>query len=411
LKSQLSVKDKAFAHELVNGTLRWLLNLDWFIEQVYEGKFEKCPAVIKSVLEVSLYQILHLDKIPDYAAINEGVQIARKYKGDFWAKKVNAILRTLTREKDNSIYPDITNEPIKHISVKYSHPQWLIERWWNRYGAKQTQSLCEANNHVPDISIRVNRLKTSVAEFRQLLQEQQIEAVSSSSLPEFLKVKKLPHLTEFKPFQHGFFTVQDESAGLVTHLLDPKPGEKIIDLCAAPGGKTTHIAEYSDNKSTIVSVDKHYQRLVLIKQAANRLNLSRIHFCLSDARYFFSHPVDKVLVDAPCSGLGVLAKRSDLRWHRTPEQLKELVQLQLEIIHNAAQLVKVNGVLVYSTCTIEPEENEEIITQFLKINPHFRIDDPSPYVATQFLNGNFVATLPHIHSMDGSFSVRLLKIG
>ena len=409
-KSKLSRNEKGFVNELVNGTLRWRGKLKWLIVQFYDGKYKKCPSNIKYILEVTLYQLLHLYNIPDYAAINEGVLLAKKLNGNYWARKVNGILRSIIREKQQLAYPDINYNAAEFIAVKYSHPQWLVERWINRYGVEDTQKLCEANNQTPEISLRVNRITISTQKLQNILLKEKIEVRQPGYLSEFLKVKKLPNLSKYKPFQQGLFSIQDESAGLVAHLVDPKPGELIVDLCAAPGGKTTHIAELAANKCYILANDLYFNRLLLIRQNIKRLGLQNINLLNADAAKYLNVKADKVLVDAPCSGFGVLSKRSDLRWKRTSLQVEQVIKVQLQVIAAAALLVKRGGTLVYSTCTIEPDENENIINNFLIKNPNFIIDNPVNYVSKKLIsNGKYIYTYPHIHNMDGSFAVRLIK--
>jgi len=411
-RTPLQDRDKRFVQELVHGSLRWRGLLRWQAALFYNGDFADCPAPIKHILEISLYQLQFLNRIPAYAAINEGVNLTKKLKGTHWANMVNAILRTFTKKKDELNYPDVSTDPAGHIAIKYSHPQWLVERWVDRYGMEFTEKLCIANNQVSPISLRVNTTKTSKHNLINILKEFGIKTKKAAFLPEFLRAEHLPNLTKFEPFQQGLFTIQDESAGLVTHLIDPQPGETIIDLCAAPGGKTTHLAEKSKNGSRIVAVDRHAGRMALVKENIERLGLSNIRIITADATQFSDTEADKILVDVPCSGLGVLSKRSDLRWRRTLEQIGELVSLQQQILDHAASLLKPKGVIVYSTCTIEPDENELIVEQFLAAHPDFQLDAPSRFFdANIVLNNKYVYTYPHVHQMDGSFAARLTKLG
>lgn len=409
-RSNLSSLDKAFVNEIVNGTIRWRGHLDWLIRQFYQGEINKCPTLIKYILQVSLYQLIYLDKVPAYAAINEGVALAKQFAGNYWAGKVNAILRTFLRKKDHINYPAIDTDVAGYVAIKYSHPRWIVERWIDRYGIEETQRLCEANNKTPDFSIRVNQLKVTQRNIQHILKQFGIDTIPSVYLVEFLKTSHLPELTNFEPFQKGLFSIQDESAGLVAHLIDPKPGEIIIDLCAAPGGKTTHLAEICQNQCRILAVDKNFNRLLLLRQNIRRLNLSNIYLLNANATQLAGINVDKVLIDAPCSGLGVLAKRSDLRWKRTAEQIEQMARLQRQMLNNAATLVKKGGVLVYSTCTIEPDENEDIVNHFLADHHNFTIDNPANFLNEKLtFNNKYVYTFPHIHNTDGSFSVRLVK--
>ena len=409
-RSDLSNLDKSFISELVHGTLRWQGKLDWILKQFYQGDFEKCPRIIKIILEASLYQILYMSKTPEFAAVNEGVRLAQKMKGRYWGNRVNAILRNYLRQRDCLKYPDLAENPIESISVRYSHPQWLVKRWIKRYGVEETQLLCASNNEIPDLTLRVNPLKTSSDRVIHELTTNGITIEVVDELEGFLNVSHTFDIAAIPGFQKGYFTVQDVSAGLVGLLLDPLPGETILDLCAAPGGKSTHIAELTKDHCTIIAVDQNRQRLNLLKQNIRRLDLSSIHPVQADATMIPTHLVDKVLVDAPCSGLGVIAKRSDLRWKRTPEDIEILSRLQRQLVQNAAKLVKPGGILVYSTCTIEPEENESVIEEFLRQHSEFLLDIPTNRIPEKYISESFfIKILPHKHQIDGSFAARFVR--
>lgn len=409
-KQNLSSQDKAMVQEIFFGVIRWRNRLDWIIKQLYHGSFEKTPRFIRYILQSSLYQLIFMDRIPDYAAIHEAVEIAKSKGGAYWGKKANAILRAFQRGQLTITYPDRSSNPIEYLSVYYSHPEWMVQRWIKMLGVEETISLCEVNNTNPCLSLRVNRLKIETEELQNLLSQYHIQTTRSPYLENFLQAESLPDLSQFKPFQQGLFSIQDTSAGLACELLTPQTGEKIIDLCAAPGGKTSYIAELTSDKATIFAIDQNRSRLNLVKQNLNRLGLKSVHLIHADGGQFSSKNVDKILIDAPCSGLGVLAKRVDLRWKRTPEQIEGLVNLQNKLLNNGARLLKPDGVLVYCTCTIEPEENEQIIERFLIANKEFRIDNASHYVSTQVTNSSgFIYTYPHKHGIDGSFAVRLMK--
>jgi len=409
-KMKLTAADRALTQEIFFGVIRWQKRLDWIIGTLYRGSINKAPRFIRHILQCSLYQLIFMDKIPDYAAINEAVELAKSWGNGYWGKKVNAILRSFQREKQVIRYPDLSKNPVEHIAVVYSHPEWMVERWINRFGVEETIELCRENNRNPAVSLRVNELKTSVSNVQETLASLGIETTRASYPGNFLLTSKIPGLNQLEPFQQGWFSVQDPGAGIATVLLDARPGERIIDLCAAPGGKTTFLAEMSRDQAAIFAVDLNRSRLKLIRQNLRRLGLSSVQLIQADGTIFSTEPVDKILVDVPCSGLGVLAKRVDLRWKRTPDQLKQLTQVQLKLLNNAARLLKPGGVLVYCTCTIEPEENEHIVRRFLAEHSEFRIDPAGNRVPAEFVNEQgFVATLPHRHHIDGSFAARLMK--
>ncbi|UCE06432.1 MAG: 16S rRNA (cytosine(967)-C(5))-methyltransferase RsmB [bacterium] len=407
-EQKLLEEEKALTQEIFFGVIRWRNRLNWIIKNFYQGPIDKSPRFIRYILLSSLYQLLCMDRIPDYAIINEAVELAKLKGGSYWGKKVNAILRSFQRNGHQINWPDRSSKPVEYISVYYSHPEWLVDRWIKRFGVEETISLCQANNKNPELSLRANKIKTSTNELQNLLSN--VPTTRSNYLENFLLAKKLPNLSQFEPFQHGKFSIQDTSAGLACTLLAPKPGEKIIDLCAAPGGKTTFLAELTGDRASIFAIDLNKSRLLRLRQNLNRLGLKSVQLIQADGTQFSCQKIDRVIVDAPCSGLGVLSKRVDLRWKRTLEQIEELSRLQLKLITNAANLLKSGGVLVYCTCTIEPEENEHIIKKFLVERNDFHIEPTSKYVSTEITNSDgYLYTFPHRHEMDGSFAARLVR--
>ena len=409
-QSELSKPDKSLAQELFFGVIRWRKRLDWIIEQFFQGDYAKAPRSIRYILQSAFYQLIFMDRIPAYAVIHEAVELAKLTGSEYWGKKTNAILRTFQRGQRPIHYPDIRTDPIQSIAVTHSHPEWMISRWVDRFGIEETIALCRANNASPKLSIRVNALRTSATELQDLFLRHEIDVTTSEYLENFLGAKQLPDLNNFEPFQQGLFSIQDVSAGLACKLLNPAPGDKIIDLCAAPGGKSTFLAELSGDRAEIIAIDINQLRLNLVDQNIQRLGIKSIRLITADGTNFLCDPVDKVILDAPCSGLGVLAKRVDLRWKRTLSQIAEISRLQCELLTNAATLLKPGGILVYCTCTIEPEENENIINNFLAMNKGFTIDPARKYVPSLIADDSgFVYTYPHRHGIDGSFAVRLIK--
>jgi 16S rRNA (cytosine967-C5)-methyltransferase len=292
----------------------------------------------------------------------------------------------------------------------YSHPHWMVKRWVKRFGPDETQKLLVANNERPGLSLRINKLKAQPGEFLTMLDQQRIQYTGSTHIDFFVKVKSLTRIGQMELFRRGFFTIQDESAILPCLLLAPHPGERVIDLCAAPGGKTTAMSEMMKNEGEIIAVDKYETKLSFIKAACERLSLRNVKLMAVDAATLESEQADRVLLDAPCSGLGVLTKKPDIKWKRDITDVIKLARMQTDLFENAARLVKPGGVLVYSTCTTEPEENQEVVKRFLTTHPEFSIDDAGQYVAKDLVNPEgCVETLPHRHGMDGSFAVRLVK--
>jgi len=410
-KYRYSPKDRALATELVYGTLRWMGWLSWMLQQTYHGKWVKVPVVIQRILEIGLYQILFLDKIPDYAVVNETVQIANEEKGQTWGRVVNGVLRQIIRNRGNLIPPSIEADPVLAISTRWSHPKWLVGRWIEQWGVERTQSLCQANNEKPKISIRVNRLKTNREEVLEYLRHAGFDAEPSRLLNEFVVMDHSGELTKVPLFSEGFFSIQDVSSGFVGRLMNPQPGETIVDLAAAPGGKTTHMTELGNNRVKIIAMDLHMARIQKIQKNQKRLNLKGILPILGDGCRLEVKHIDKVLVDAPCSGLGVIRRRGELRWRFKPEKIPELVTLQKSLLSAGAKMINSGGILVYSTCTILPEENEQVVDEFLRNHSCFQIEDARQYVDSAVVSERgFIETWTDYHNIDGSFAVRFKKV-
>ncbi|HWP81594.1 MAG TPA: 16S rRNA (cytosine(967)-C(5))-methyltransferase RsmB [Bacteroidota bacterium] len=407
---EMNELDKGLMNEIVTGVIRWRMKLDWILTGFFHGNFTKAETNIKNALRVALYQILFLDRVPHSAAVNESVEFIKRLRGQKVADLVNAVLRNILRNIENIRYPDPNEDRIQHLAVIESHPYWLTKRWVERFGYDETRQLLSANNQRPDLTLRVNRLKIDFNYFLSKLEQHQIQFSRSPYLDYFVRVKHMAGIGSSDMFRQGFFVVQDESAGLAVLLLDPKPGDRVIDLCSAPGGKTTFIGELMRNVGEIVAIDRYESRLNLVKAACQRTGIANAHFIAADAAELQTQPADRVLVDAPCSGLGVLSKKPDAKWKREPEDLEKLVQIQYSILDNAARLVKPGGVLVYSTCTTEPEENFMLVQSFLAKHPEFAIEAASKFVPEALtVQEGYVQTYPHKHGMDGAFAIRLKK--
>jgi 16S rRNA (cytosine967-C5)-methyltransferase len=409
---ELNDLDKRFLTELTHGVVRWKTRLDFIIEQFCKNKFAMQDPNIRNAMRVALYQILFLSKIPHAAAVNEAVEFVKKIRGQKAANLVNAVLRNIIRNLNKLPTPDHETDPVQYLSIMYSHPSWMVKRWVDRYGLYETEQLLSANNERPTIVVRANTLKTTADELVKLFEGRNIRNTRSKYLENFIKVGHLSGIYNLDLFEKGYFSVQDESSGLVVKLLDPKPGETVIDLCSAPGGKTTFIGELMKNQGKIIAVDKYEHRLNLVKQSCERLGVENVEFIPKDALEVDVEPADKVLVDAPCSGLGVIQKKPDIKWQRELSDIRNLAKTQIELLEKASKLVKNSGVIVYSTCTIEPEENIEVVKEFLSRHPKFKIDDARNYLPSDIVNGEgCMETYPHKHDMDGGFAVRLIKVG
>jgi len=409
--AEMNELDKSLLNEIVTGAIRWQMKLDWVLTGFFHGNFTKAETNIKNALRVALYQILFLDKVPHAAAVNEAVEFIKRLRGQKVADLVNAILRNILRNLDNIRYPDFKEDKIQHLAVVESHPVWIVRRWVDRFGYDEARRLLAANNQRPDLTLRVNRLKIDFEYFLSQLDQHQIQFSRSQYLDFFVRVKHMAGIGGSEMYRQGFFLVQDESAGLAVRLLDPKPGDRVLDMCAAPGGKTTFIGELMKNIGEIVAIDRYETRLNLVKNACQRLGIANAHFIAADAVTVQTSPAERVLVDAPCSGLGVLSKKPDAKWKREPEDFAKLTEIQGGILENSARLVKPNGILVYSTCTTEPEENFLLVKSFLSSHPEFVIENANQFVDQRIVTSDgYVETLPHRDGMDGSFAIRLKKI-
>ena len=402
--------DKSLFAEIVHGVVRWQGRLDWILNGFTHGNFSKSEVNVRNALRVALYQILFLTHVPQYAAVHEAVEFIKRIRGEKFAGFVNAVLRNIIRTLDGIHYPNPDEDLTQYLAVYYSHPLWMIKRWLQRFGREETEKFLMANNEVPGLTLRINKLKITPSEFLTLLEKNKIPFQGSSFIDYFIKVKSLSGIAQMNIFQSGLFTIQDESAALPVLLLDPQSGDRVIDMCAAPGGKTTFIAELMKNSGKIIAIDKYESKLNLIRTSCERLGIGNVETLVADSSDVVIPPADKIIVDVPCSGLGTLRKKPDIKWKREPEDIQHLVRRQTTLLENAAGLVKPGGVLVYSTCTVEPEENSGVIQTFLEKHLEFKIDDAQKFVNSSVVTSEgFIETFPHRHHVDGSFAARLIK--
>ncbi len=408
--SELSGKDKALLYEIVHGVIRHLGRIDWILTGFYKGQFSKGVPNIKNSLRVALYQIMFLDKVPDYAAVNESVDFIKKLQGQKPADLINAILRNIIRNKENIRYPDENEDLPGYLTAYHSHPSWMVKRWLNLYGREFTESLMEANNMKPAMSIRVNRLVSDIDEMKRLLNEVSLPFAQSPYFPEILRLKSLTNITDWEYFQKGYFTIQDESTAIPVELLDVKPGMKVLDLCAAPGGKTAFLADKMNNTGQITAIDKFGSRLKILEKNLKRLRIKNVELVESDAMDFYESGFDRVLLDAPCSGLGTLTKKPDIKWKRDLNDIRKLQEVQLRLLKKGASLLSSGGIIVYSTCTIDPSENNEVVMKFLESEKGFEVIRPSQQFSEMITKDGFIQTYPNIHKMDGAFSAIIKKV-
>ncbi len=412
-KSQLSKLDRALTTELVCGVLRMEGTIDWILSQFSSRKIDKILPEVLDILRIGIYQLIYLNKIPPHAVIDESVKLAKKNFHQGVANFVNGILRTINREKNKIVYPRKEDNLIDYISVKYSHPKWLVQKWISELGPEETEDLCKANNVRPKLKLRTNLIKITPDKLANLLKKRGIITTSGSFLDECLMVVEGFNLASLREFKEGFFFIQGESSMLVSRIVNPKAGDTILDICAAPGGKTTHLAEIMKNQGQIIAVDLHRNRLKLLEDSCKRMGIKIAVPVQADATKLgetINKPVDKVLLDAPCSGLGTLAKRPDARWQKSLRQIKELAVLQQKLLKSASSFVKCGGSLVYSVCTISKEETIDTINFFLHEHPEFKLEDINSQLPLSLKSKNkWLQLLPNEHQTDGMFIAGLIR--
>ena len=375
-KGGLSDMDRRFVTELVYGTVKAGETLDWIIRQYINRPLSKVEPIIRDILRMGVYQLRYMDKVPASAACNESVELAKHCGHAGLAKFVNGVMRTMVREPEKGAFPEGKGKATVQLALAQQHPEWLVRRWIKEFGYEEATRLCEFNNQQAPLSVRTNTLKTNRSELMLQLVAAGLECEKSSFTNEGVIIKSHGSLDSLQVLQEGYCQVQDESSMLVAHVVDPQPNELILDVCSAPGGKTTHMAALMDNRGRIVAGDIYQHKLDRIMDNANRLGISIIEPMLIDAREIwqeFPQQADRVLVDAPCSGLGVLRRKPDSRWRKTKELLTELPKLQLQILKSAGAAVKPGGLLVYSTCTIAREENQDVVKAFLEVASEFSL--------------------------------------
>ncbi|MBI5199424.1 MAG: 16S rRNA (cytosine(967)-C(5))-methyltransferase RsmB [Nitrospirae bacterium] len=417
-ENPLNPEDKSLIMEIVYGVLRHRRRLDWIIETLAERDIKTIDPWIRNNLRMGVYQILFLDRIPEWAAVNESVELVHRilrtkvYGHTGVAGLVNAVLRNIIRKKEEIRYPSIEDDPVLHISVLYSHPEWLVKRWVERFGINETVSLCKANNEIPPLILRTNTLLISREELLYALRED-VENAEATHLSYYgIRIKGFPHITELQAYKKGWFQVQDEGAQLIAPMLDPRKGERVLDACAGLGGKATHIAEIMENNGEIVALDIDDKRIRFLRENIERLGIKIIKILKADATQNLGYlgTFDRILIDVPCSALGVLRRHPEGKWRKKEGIIKEFKRIQSAILNSVSSLLKPGGKLVYCTCSTEPEEGEEVIETFLKENQDFYLDDPSSSLPEGVLNKGLLRVYPHIHSTDGFFAAKIGRI-
>ena len=413
----LNERDRALLTELTYGTLRWRGNIDGQLSRYLRQPLAKTDPLIRNLLRVSVYQLRFLDKIPDHAAVNEAVELARNHSGGKSAGFVNAVLRNFLRGKDRVIGLAPKDESVAGLAVTYSHPEWLVKRWIDEFGVEAAKTLMRANNERGILVLRVNCLKCTRVKLLDRFLEAGIKAEATQWSPQGISVLSGPAVDKLSGFAQGYFQIQGEASQLVAYLLSPLPGERILDACAAPGGKSTHLGEFMKDEGELVAIDISARGIVKIRDNAARLGLKSLRVLSADASAELAdklrEPYDRVLVDAPCSGLGTLRGHPEIKWHRDENDIRRLSRLQSKILSRVAGYLKPGGALVYATCTLSREENEEIVESFLAHHKEFELEDAARYLpgqATHMVREKYFVALPHRDNTDGFFAARMRKV-
>ncbi len=402
-----SPRDRAVAAAIAYGTVQRLNTLDWALSCYLKKPLQGLTPWIRNLLRSAAYQLLYMQNMPSALAVDVAVRLSYRYGHRGVASLVNAVLRKVSAGIDALPWPDQENAPASFISLYHSHPSWLVERWIGRMGKEEAARLCEANNHSLPVSLRVNPLKAGVLETKERLEREGVE-VERGSLPVSLKVRSRASPGELESFKQGLYTVQGESSMHCAYILSPAPGEEVIDLCSAPGGKATHLAELMKDRGVVYAGDINASRAGLVEKSSSRLGINIIRTRVWDGREVsrYVSSSDAVLCDAPCTGLGVIPLKPDLKWYKQEEDLVNLPALQGELLQAAGGVVKPGGKLLYAVCSLEPEETTGVVENFLKNNPGFSpLEAPSLpfYLRGDTSQPGTVIFYPHLHRKEGFF--------
>src|SRR5512136_1562525 len=412
-RHHLGERDRAFISQLVQGSIRWRARLDWTIGQISDSPLRKISIPVLNILRLALYQVFFLDRVPESAAVNEAVKQAKRRHPPYIVSFVNAVLRKACRNKNQISFPDRDKTPVDYLSVFHSYPEWLVRKWIREWGTDFAEALLEAQNRIPALTVRSNPLKINRGDLiRRLEDESGIVGKATPYSPQGVRLEDFRgRVDQHKAFQDGLFQVQDEAAQLTSILLSPAAGESVLDLCAGYGGKTTHLAELMGDRGKVIALDMNGTRLVSLATNAVRLGIRSAVAVAADASRtlssLFRVRVDRIVVDAPCSGLGVISRHPDGKWNKKEEDIPRLAQLQKTILNSACALLCRGGTLLYVTCTLSREENEEVVEVCLAGNKDMalmNLRDRTPLWARDLIDDRgFLRTFPHLHHMDGFF--------
>jgi 16S rRNA (cytosine967-C5)-methyltransferase len=421
---ELRALDRAFINELVLGTLRWRSRLDLAIHRAAKSPEKRIDPKLLHLLRIGAYQILFMDRVPPSAAVNESVRLAKAiFKTEKISGFTNAVLRSIARRENPEDFPPFQTQPVEYIAAALSHPRWMVQRWVRDFGPDMARKMCSANNLRPPFTARVNTLKTTREILQERLAEAGIQSVPAPYSPEGLVLQQSPLRSAEPLFQKGFYFVQDEASQIVSHLVNPQPGERVLDACAAPGGKTTHLAQLMNDQGEIIALDLSGPKIEWIRENCRRLGITVVKAIQADASkplpFSEKSAFDRILVDAPCTGLGTLHRNPEAKWRQNPQDVNRLQRLQLALLENLRGRLKPGGILVYSTCTMTQEENDWVVEAFLRNHKEFRLQDLRNIVPQSFCplidEKGFLRTYPKTmigsgdYRLDGFFAARLVR--
>jgi 16S rRNA (cytosine967-C5)-methyltransferase len=419
-KEELSKKDRSLTHSLVFGVTRWRNKLDWIIDHYSKTHLRKIDPSVLNILRIGIFQILYMDRIPDSAAVNTSVELGKSSGQPWVARFINGLLRNVARHRSDIPFPSMEPDFAKYLSVSCSFPLWLVEKWLKRYSREETAAMCEAANEIPPITIRTNTLKITREKLEKAL-ETEVKTIEPTPYSPFGLRLTAPKtsISRFESFQNGWFQVQDEAAQIVSMLMAPEPGQKVLDACAGLGGKTAHLAQMMNNQGQLIALDNNTQKLQKLKIEMNRMGVRIVETCVFDLHHhpknILSGQFDHVLLDAPCSGLGVIRRNPDIKWEESKKDLDSYQKRQILFLSNLVDQLKPGGRLTFAVCSTETEETDQVVESFLNHHPDFQLEDRHKElpcaITPDIYHDNRLTTFPHRDSMDGFFSVCFRKSG
>ena len=415
---RLQKPDRALLHALVYGVLRWQGRLDWIIAQLTTRPEKKIDPLVKVLLRLGLFQILFLDRIPDSAAVNTSVDLAKQHRRKWAAGFINGVLRKAATRQNEITWPDRQQEPVGYLSAYHAFPSWLVSRWIDRWNVEEAERLCASVNAVPSITLRTNTLRTTREDLLKRVQQDAQAVKPTHHCPEGISFSSPGRpISQWQTYQDGWFQVQNEAAQCIGHLLAPEPGQTVWDACAGLGTKTAHLAQMMDNRGRILATDLYDLKLVRLQSEMQRLGIGIVETLSADLLESIGGRIqekfDRILLDAPCTGMGVLQRNPDGKWRNDDATLQSNHHRQLSLLENVAAKLRTDGLLVYAVCSFEPEENEAVVRAFLQKHPEFVIDHPRldgvKDLHKLLTSEGFLKTFPHRHNMDGFFAAGLIK--